>query len=74
MNGHTIGFHQQTQKLELLFMSPQLTLAGKGLIPRGGGGAAYRKFSKSTLRGTNLHILNPKRYDERPRHFYMEAP
>ena len=32
MNGHTIGFHQQTQKLELHYVSPLLPLGGKGLI------------------------------------------
>ena len=28
LNGHTIGCSQQTQKLELHYMSPQLTLEG----------------------------------------------
>ena len=27
----------------------------------------------STLSSTNLQILTPKRYDEQPRHFYMEV-
>jgi len=33
LNGHTIGFHPQTKKLESLLslMSPQLTLGVKGL-------------------------------------------
>ena len=31
LNGHTIGFHPQTQKLVLHYMSPQLTLGVKGL-------------------------------------------
>ena len=28
LNGHTIGFHQRTQKLELHYMSPRLGLKG----------------------------------------------
>ena len=31
LNSYTIGSHQQTQKLELHFMSPNLTLGVKGL-------------------------------------------
>ena len=30
LNGHTIGFHAQNQKIELHYMSPLLTLGGKG--------------------------------------------
>ena len=30
LNGHTIGFHPQTQKLELHHMSPSLALGVKG--------------------------------------------
>ena len=32
MNGNTIGFQQQTQKLELHYTSPLLSLGGKELI------------------------------------------
>ena len=33
LNGHTIGFRSQTQKLELHYMSPELTLGGgEGLL------------------------------------------
>ena len=32
LNGHTIGFHPQTQKLELHYMSPKRTLGVKGWI------------------------------------------
>ena len=31
LNGHTIGFHPHTQKLESPLMSPELTLGMKGL-------------------------------------------
>ena len=31
LNGHTIGFYPQTQKLELHYMSPELTLGVKRL-------------------------------------------
>ena len=32
LNGHNIGFHPQTQKLELHFISILLALGAKGLI------------------------------------------
>ena len=32
LNGHIIGFHLQTQKLDLLYKTPSNTLAVKGLI------------------------------------------
>ena len=32
LNGHTKGFRPQTEKLELNYMSPKLTLGVKGLI------------------------------------------
>ena len=31
LNGHPIGFHQQTQKLELPYKTPLFTLAVKGI-------------------------------------------
>lgn len=37
-------------------------------------GTAIIHFRFRTLRGTNLQILTPKRYDEQPRHFHMEVP
>ena len=48
LNGHIIGFHPQTQKLESPYKTPSNTLAVKGLIVVRGAGARVRHSGENT--------------------------
>ena len=52
LNGHTIGFRQQTQKLELNFMSPLLTLGVKVAVINGNLTVILPVFDKQLTTAT----------------------
>ena len=63
MNGHTIGFRPQTQKLELPYKTPLFTLAVKGL-----------KTKELTIPTIFSHNIKAKRDLELPGTLYTKCP
>ena len=63
LNGHTIGFRPQTQKLQLPFKTPLFTLAVKGL-----------KTKELTIPTIFSHNITAKRDLELPGTLYTKYP